>query len=212
MKKISLESVCFQYKKNPIIKDLSLELKGHTCTALMGANGSGKTTLGKLIMGILKPKTGHVFYDDMNIESKSLGELGSRVGYLFQNPSQQIFAVTVRDDLTFSSRLNGLKEELIEAKLNKVVSLFHLETILDSNCHVLSQGEKQRVALASIFIRDPEYLILDEPTTGLDSIRKEALGQVIQSIKKEGVGVLIISHDKKFVHNHADEVIEMEAI
>jgi len=212
VKNISLKSVYFQYKKNPVIKDVSLDLKGNTCTALIGANGSGKTTLGKLIMGILKPESGHIFYDDMTIASKSLSELGARVGYLFQNPSQQIFAVTVRDDLTFASRMNGLKEELIEEKLNKVVSLFHLKKILDSKCHVLSQGEKQRVALASIFIRDPEYLILDEPTTGLDSVRKEALGQVIKDIKEEGIGVLIISHDKKFVHNHADEVIEMEAI
>jgi len=210
--KLKMDSICFRYKKENIIDNKSLILEGNQCTALIGSNGSGKTTLGKLLMGILKPESGSISYDELNIENLSLSELGSRVGYLFQNPSQQLFAVTVRDDLTFTLRLNGEGKDVIESKLNHVSKLFHLESLIDSKCHLLSQGEKQRVALASIFMREPEYLILDEPTTGLDTVRKAALGDVIDTIKDQNVGILIITHDKKFVNKYADIVIEMESI
>ena len=210
MKQLRFENVVFKYKKKDIINKLSLHLDGKKCTALVGPNGSGKTTIGKLLMGILKPEEGCIFFDDLDISNKSLSYLGGRIGYLFQNPTKQIFAVTVRDDLGFPLRMNGEEEKIIQQKIDTMTDMFHLEKIIDSKCHLLSQGEKQRVALASIFMRNPEYLILDEPTTSLDQIRKEMLGQSIKAIKDKGVGILLISHDKKFVENYADEIIGME--
>ncbi|MCH4888098.1 ABC transporter ATP-binding protein [Acidaminobacter sp. JC074] len=209
MKQLKFENISFKYRKKDIINDLNLTLDGKKCTALVGPNGSGKTTIGKLLMGILKPEGGCIYYDDLDISNNNLSYLGGRIGYLFQNPAKQIFAVTVRDDLGFPLRMNGEKEEIIHKKIDSMTDLFHLEKIIDSKCHLLSQGEKQRVALASIFMREPEYLILDEPTTSLDQVRKEMLGQSLKKVKEKGVGILLISHDKKFVESYADEIIEM---
>lgn len=212
MKKIRLSKVSFRYKKASVLDQIDLTLKGDECTAIVGSNGSGKTTLGKLVMGILKPDTGGVFYDDEPIQDKSLSYLGGRIGYLFQNPSQQIFALTVMEELSFASRMNGMSEEVISNRLDEVVTLFHLEEIIDGKCHLLSQGEKQRVALATIFMRRPEYIILDEPTTSLDRVRKEALMSILTDIKSQGVGMLIISHDKTFVDKLSDRTMNMEAL
>lgn len=212
MKKIRLSKVSFKYKKASVLDQIDLTLKGDECTAIVGSNGSGKTTLGKLVMGILKPDTGGVFYDDEPIQDKSLSYLGGRIGYLFQNPSQQIFALTVMEELSFASRMNGMSEEIISNRLDEVVTLFHLEEIIDGKCHLLSQGEKQRVALATIFMRRPEYIILDEPTTSLDRVRKEALMSILTDIKSQGVGMLIISHDKTFVDKLSDRTMNMEAL
>jgi len=209
MKELVFENITFRYKKSDIISDFSLKLDGGKCTAIVGANGSGKTTLGKLLMGILEPNNGKVYYDELDISTKKLSYLGGRIAYLFQNPAKQIFAVTVRDDLTFPLRMNGAGSKVIEEKINQMINLFHLEKIIDSKCHLLSQGEKQRVALASIFMRDPEFLILDEPTTSLDKVRKALLGESIQAIKERGVGILLISHDKDFVTEYADCILEM---
>lgn len=212
MKKIRLSKVSFKYKKASVLDQIDLTLKGDECTVIVGSNGSGKTTLGKLVMGILKPDTGGVFYDDEPIQDKSLSYLGGRIGYLFQNPSQQIFALTVMEELSFASRMNGMSEEVISNRLDEVVTLFHLEEIIDGKCHLLSQGEKQRVALATIFMRRPEYIILDEPTTSLDRVRKEALMSILTDIKSQGVGMLIISHDKTFVDKLSDRTMNMEAL
>lgn len=212
MNEIKLQNISFKYKASHVLEQLNLTLEGKKCTAVIGPNGSGKTTLGKLIMGILRPDAGHVYYDDESIQEKKLSYLGGRIGYLFQNPSQQIFALTVIEDLTFSLRMNGESEEWIQERLNDVVSMFHLEDIIHSKCHLLSQGEKQRVALASIFMRKPEYIILDEPTTSLDSVRKDALIDILLDIKSQGIGILLISHDHDFVNKLSDVILNMEVL
>lgn len=205
---ILLDNISFSYKNKSIFKDFSLTINTSKCTAITGKNGTGKTTLGQLIMGMLKPDIGNITF--CNEPIGTLSEMGSKIGYLFQNPSKQIFALTVKEDIVFPLQMN--KEEDIDEKYQKVESMFHLEGLQNRKTHLLSQGEKQRVALASIFIREPLYLILDEPTTGLDVVRKKILGELIQDIKSKGIGILLISHDKKFVKEHADCCLEMEHI
>lgn len=210
MNRISMSDVTFSYRNKEIVKALNLALDGHQCTALIGKNGCGKTTIGKLLMGILKPSSGQIFHDTEDIIEMSLSQVASRVGYLFQNPSKQVFAVTVKEDLIFPLKLNHVSEEVIHEKLIDVSQMFHLTEILDSKCHLLSQGEKQRLALASLFMRSPEYIILDEPTTGLDGLRKDILCDLLKDIKSKGIGMLLISHDMKFVDKIADQTIRME--
>lgn len=210
MSYIKLQGVSYGYKKDiDVVKNINLDLDKNEITTIVGDNGSGKTTLSKLIMGILKMKKGAIHIDGDEINNLTLSSIGKKVGYLFQNPEVQLFAMTVRDELKFSYELQDTLTRELEKTIDSLLHKFELMDKLDTLVHFLSYGEKQRLALASIMILEPKFLILDEPTTGLDNIRKEILSSYIDEMKDDGVGMMIISHDKKFIERHSDRVITM---
>ncbi|WP_461204694.1 energy-coupling factor ABC transporter ATP-binding protein [Clostridium sp. DL1XJH146] len=206
---IKVDGLGFSYKKKAVIEDIDLILNNGEFVSLIGPNGSGKTTLGKLITGILKANKGMIYLDGKNIKDMRLASIGKKIGYLFQNPSRQIFATNVYDELVFSMRFNKVEEKEIVLKAEKTIEDFDLEEIKNSKCHTLSQGEKQRLALGTLLLNDPKYLILDEPTTGLDKIRKESLSRILKDINNKGIGILMISHDIEFVKKHSERIIEL---
>src|SRR5690606_12458880 len=128
-----------------------------------------------------------------------LSEIGSKIGYLFQNPEKQFFTNTVYDELSFVLKIKGYDDEYIKDKVEKKLKLFQLKGLEKSSPFLLSQGEKQRLAIAAILINEPQYLILDEPTTGLDNRRKEILLKILTKLKNRGIGMTIISHDDEFI-------------
>ncbi len=210
-KAIELNNVNFSYQDNHhIIESLSLDLYHGEFTALTGSNGSGKTTLGKLIMGILKPQKGEVLILGEDALKMTLGQKGQKIGYLFQNPNSQLFATTVYEELSFVMEIKGYKKQMIDEKVHEMLKTFQLEHLKDSFPFILSGGEKQRLALASVLMNHPKYLILDEPTTSLDIKRKAAFSQWIQLLKQQNVGMMVISHDESFVKDHADRVLQLE--
>lgn len=199
---IKFEDILFKYPgQEKLIEDLTLEFEKGQFTAVTGENGSGKTTIGKLMVGILKPTSGTVFLDGENLSNISLGKAGSRVGYLFQNPELQLFAITVAEELSFISRVKDIEEGKIDEEVNEVLNHFSLLSKKESIIYNLSYGEKQRLALAGILINKPEYLILDEPTTGLDFVRKQKLLSIMKELLLCGIGMTVISHDEKFIRN-----------
>lgn len=205
---IALNAVSFRYPRgNWILKDINLHIESKKCTFMVGPNGGGKTTLGKLMTGILKPTLGDVFVDKLNTKQAKLYQVGTKVGYLFQEPERQIFAATVRDELAFVMELKGIEKEVIEQRVEVALVRFQLQEVADSFPFQLSRGEKQRLALATVLMNNPSFLILDEPTTGLDVERKERLSEIIRELKKRGTGMVIISHDERFVEKHADRII-----
>ncbi len=207
---IILKNVDFSYiKGRKIIKNISLQLSKNDFTAIVGPNGSGKTTLGKIIMGILKVQKGKIYINNKDIEEISLGDMGKLIGYLFQNPDKQIFASSVYDELAFPLKIQGEREEVVRRKTQAILNTFQLSHLLDSFPFNLSQGEKQRLALASILLRNPQFLILDEPTTGLDIERKRLLSILLDNIRKRGIGIVMISHDRDFIRKHGTRIIKM---
>jgi len=209
---ISLKNVSYNYEKNnfnPTIKNLNIDISNKGFTALIGSNGSGKTTIGKLMAGILKPTKGNIFYNAENIRNMSLGSIGKNVGYIFQDPERQIFAPTVKEELTFVLKIKGFSEEEIENKAEKMLLKFRLSHLKDNFPFNLSRGEKQRLALAAVLINSPKFLILDEPTTALDIRCKEELKDILKNLLNQNIGMLVISHDYKFIDNFADRVIEI---
>ncbi|AKL94372.1 ABC-type cobalt transport system, ATpase component [Clostridium aceticum] len=207
---LTLKNVDFAYGKSDfIIKNTSLQLFQEDFTAVVGPNGSGKTTLGKLMAGLLKPQNGTVMIDGTDSNSMSLGAIGKRVGYLFQNPEKQIFAPTVYEELTFPLEIKGTEKKVVERKAKEAMEVFQISHLSKAFPFTLSQGEKQRLALAAIFIHEPKFLILDEPTTGLDKERKVVLSGILKNFQHEGVGMVVISHDEAFVEEHATRVIKM---
>lgn len=200
--RLTFEAVCFRYPKS----DFALEHIGFSvgvgeCLALSGPNGGGKTTLGKLAAGILRPSGGRILIGGQDIARLSLGQIGQRAGYLFQDPARQLFAPTVLEDLTFPAMIAG--EENADAAARGLLARLGLSELEDHSVFTLSGGEKQRLALAGILMRRPGLLILDEPTTGLDPAGRDRLGDLIGDAGREGTAVLLITHDLEFAARHA---------
>jgi energy-coupling factor transport system ATP-binding protein len=187
----------------------ALALSAGKCTALCGHNGSGKTTLGKIIAGLLKPSAGSVLLDGEDVAGWPLGRIGARIGYLFQDPSRQIFAPTVLEDVVFPLTLKGMPRGQAEGLARAVLARLDMGALEGATAYTLSRGEKQRLAIAGMLVHNPRYLVLDEPTTGLDPRRKEILGQMIRELTGQGTGVLLISHDADFVSASAGAAYRM---
>jgi len=173
--------------------------KPSACTAVMGENGSGKTTLGKLVAGILRPAFGCVFYNGVDIAKLKLGQIGQQVGYLFQEPSRQIFAAKPMDEIALPLELRGVPKEEAHEKARALLEKFELTHIESNTTFTLSRGEKQRLAIAAAMVVSPKYFVLDEPTTGLDKARRKILAQTLKIMQNDGMGILLISHDREFV-------------
>ena len=203
---IRADKLCYTYEKSGFsLTDISADFSAGCFTALRGKNGSGKTTLGKLLVGLLQPSTGEITINGVNAAGLTLGERGRQLGYLFQNPSQQIFAPMVKEELCFIPRLLGWTEEDIAVRCEELLDFFALTHIADSVTFYLSRGEKQRLALAGMLFMRPPYLILDEPTTGLDRENRSNLADILHRLLDEGVGMTVISHDSAFLERFPDK-------
>ncbi len=128
---IQLDGVSYQVKGKVILKDIDVYLKKNEVVALTGPNGAGKTTLSKIIMGVLKASKGRVFIENQNVEELKLFEIGRKIGYMFQNPTHQIFMSTVKEELSFAMKYNKCSEEEIEASVNTMMTAFNLDIIGD---------------------------------------------------------------------------------
>jgi len=212
---LQLEEIRFTYpvKQGGGPEPFSLAV-GHfspgVCTALLGPNGSGKTTVGKLAAGILKPGSGRILYEGQDIAGWHLGRIGKKIGYLFQDPSRQIFAPYPLEEIAFPLELRGMPKPEAEAKAREMLHEFELEDIAGSTTYTLSRGEKQRLAIAAIMACEPRYFILDEPTTGLDNRRRDILAGTLRRLMDRGVGVLLITHDRSFADGIGAETRFME--
>lgn len=192
-----------------LINDLSLSLfKGET-VALVGPNGAGKTTLGKLLTGILKPHSGSLTLFGENGDLP-LSQIGQKVGYSFQNPEQQLIAASVEEEIGFGLKYRGANADHISRITNALLHLFELEHLRHSFPLNLSWGEKRRLVLAASLALEPEYLILDEPTTGLDEERIKMLNMVLGRLQARKIGMLLISHNRSFVEHNAQRILHMD--
>jgi len=207
---IFLKNVCYSIKGTKIISGLNLSIERSEFVALIGENGCGKTTLTKLLLGILKKETGEIKLDGMDIEKYKLHEVGNKIGYVFQNPSYQIFAPTILEELSFAMKYKGIDEEIIKLRAEDIIDKFSLCDVRDVTTYNLSQGEKRRLAIGCIMMNECEFVILDEPTVGLDAERKTILMEYLSEINKQGVGIIIVSHDIEIVSKYAHRIILMK--
>ncbi len=204
---IELKHVSFRYPggARDVIHDYSGAFEREQIVALTGANGCGKTTLTRLIVGICKPDAGCICIDGETTEGMSLFRIGQRVGYVFQDPARQLFCDTVENEIAFGLRNMGKSQTEIDSVSEAYMAelgLLHLKKAFPG---VLSQGEKQRVALACVLSMGAPYLVLDEPTNGLDMGARRILGDKLKQLKREhGCGILIVSHDRAFIEAVAD--------
>jgi len=208
---IEINNISYKYNKGRIVfKDFSLNLNCEESTVLVGKNGSGKTTLVKIIMGIIKPQLGEIKIFNQEASNLSLGKTGEMIGYVYQYPERQLFATSVMEELTFPLIFKGKKREEVYRQAEDMIKIFDLEKVKDSYPFFLSYGEKRRLAIASVLMNKPKYLVLDEPTSSLDTERIEALSCVLDELKNKKIGMFIISHNKDFIKRHGQRVIHLE--
>ena len=188
------------------LRDVSLTTENEIL-ALVGPNGSGKTTLAKHLNGLLKPTKGEVIVDGINTKNASVAELSRIVGYVFQNPEHMFFEENVFREVAFGPKNLGLSRGEIEQRVRWALKSVNLGGYEDRNPYSLSGGEKQRLAIACVLSMRPRYLILDEPTTGLDEKSAKSVKEVIRKLKEEGHGIMLITHDMELVLELADRVV-----
>ena len=200
---IQVRDLSHAYDGQPALEDVSLTVRPGEFLALMGRNGSGKTTLLKHLVGLLQPQRGRVMVAGLDTLSATTEELIQHVGYVPQDPGTLLFAETVREELDFTLRNHG-RPAGDYADLLATLGLAGFEERYPRD---LSVGERQRVALASIMVAEPEVLLLDEPTRGLDYEQKRALTVFLQGERDEGRTVIMATHDVELVAQCADRVV-----
>ena len=192
------------------LKGVNLKVYKGDFLGLIGKNGSGKTTLAKIIKGIYTPSRGRVLISGEDLTEKTGIERAKTVGYVFQNPDDQIFCRTVRDEIAFGLKYMKLPKPEVERLVNKAASTMELEEYLGSNPFNLSQGLRQRVAIASMLVFEPEVFIIDEPTTGQDFARAKIIMDVTEALHRAGITILIVTHDMELIAEYANRLAVMK--
>lgn len=200
---VNIRDLWFSYDGHEALTGLSLSVAAGEFVALMGRNGSGKTTLLKHMVGLLHPDRGRVELWGEDIRGRDVEDIARRVGYVPQNPGSVLFADTLRDELDFTRRSHGLATGDYEDLLRRL----HLSEFADSYPRDLSGGERQRAAMAAILVADPDVILLDEPTRGLDYEQKQSLAQFLRAKQSQGKAVIMSTHDVELVAQCADRVV-----
>ena len=218
---ISLKNVYYTYQEGSpfegqALSDISLEIQDGSYTAIIGHTGSGKSTLLQLLNGLLRPTKGTIQFEDFVLdnhsEPKEMKYLRKKVGLVFQFPESQLFAETVLADVAFGPQNFGVpKEKAEEIAKEKLASVGLEESIYDKSPFELSGGQMRRVAIAGILAIEPEILVLDEPTAGLDPAGRKELMALFETLHKNGMTLVLVTHMMDDVANFADTVFALEA-
>ena len=196
------------------LKDINLEINEGEFIGLIGHTGSGKSTLVQHLNGLMKPTSGNIIVEGLNITEKkaNLKEVRQKVGLVFQYPEHQLFEETIYKDIAFGPKNLGLSENEVQTRVKESMESTGLdfEELKDRSPFELSGGQKRRVAIAGVIAMKPKILVLDEPTAGLDpSGRDDILGEIKKLYKKEGITIILVSHSMEDVAKLVDRILVM---
>ncbi|SDA59827.1 energy-coupling factor ABC transporter ATP-binding protein [Methanobrevibacter millerae] len=206
---LSTKNLSFTYPDGThALKNITLEIKKARKVAIIGPNGAGKSTLFSHFNGLTEATSGTIELDGetMKYDKKSLLEVRQKVGIVFQDPNDQLFAPTVKEDVAFGPMNLGLSYEEVEKRVDEALEMVEMIEFKDKTPHHLSGGQQKRVAIAGIIAMRPEIMILDEPTAGLDPAGVEKVLTILNNLNKEGMTIVISSHDIEMVNEFADEI------
>ncbi len=201
MSAVEVSHLFFSYDgQNDVIKDVSFEIPKGSYTTIVGHNGSGKSTIAKLLIGLLKAKSGEIKILGNTLNEENVYSLRNHVGIVFQNPDNQFIGSTVADDIAFGLENHCVPQEQMQAIIEDVAARVNMSNFLDSEPTKLSGGQKQRVAIAGILAIAPDIIIFDESTSMLDPQGKASINEQIQKLHDErNITILSITHDMEEV-------------
>jgi energy-coupling factor transport system ATP-binding protein len=206
---LAAEDLSFRYPdaEAPALRGVSLAIRQREFVALLGQNGSGKTTLARCLAGLLVPAGGRVELCGRPLDAWTIPQRAARIGYVFQNPDQQIFTARVEDEVAFGPRQLGLAEREVQERVRDALALVGLAEQAEADPFWLGKNERQRLAVAAVLAMRPQVVILDEPTTGLDQQEQRALLRLIASLREQGMAVLMITHNPWLVIEGAERCV-----
>ena len=208
--KIQISGLRFTYPTGlEALRGISLTIDTGEQVAIVGQNGAGKTTLVKHLNGLLQPSSGSVCIGDWDTREYSVAKLAKRVGYVFQNPDEQLFSRDVGTEVAFGPRNLGFSGEQVQALVGDALALTELSDKTETNPYDLSPTWRKMVALASIISMDTDIVIFDEPTTGQDAMNVARIANVIKALRERGKTIITITHDIDFCAENFERVIAM---
>ncbi|WEV70002.1 energy-coupling factor transporter ATPase [Bifidobacterium sp. ESL0775] len=211
---IRFNHVSYRYPKSSTdtLHDFSMRIEQGEVVAIMGRNGTGKTTLTRLITALAKPDSGAIQVAGIDLTSMSRRDkkaLRSSVGLVMQQPEQQLFAETVRQDVAYGPSNQGLPQQVVDQRVNRALNLLGLSGLAERSPFSLSGGQQRLTAIAGIIACDPRILILDEPTAGLDASASERIYALMRTLNAHGVTIVLITHSPRQARQLADRVITL---
>lgn len=191
------------------LNGISLTVESGEQVAIVGQNGAGKTTLVKHLNGLLQPTSGSVMIGDWDTTKHPVAKLAFRVGYVFQNPDEQLFTKSVHQEVSFGPKNLGYDDEKVETLVDEALALTELKDQKETNPYDLSPTWRKMVALASIIAMDTPIIILDEPTTGQDAVNIARMANAVTALHEHGKTVIAITHDIDFCAENFERVIAL---
>lgn len=191
------------------IRGITLSIDSGELVGIVGQNGAGKTSLVKHFNGLLQPTSGNILVGGWDTKEHPVAELAARVGYVFQNPDEQLFTKNVHDEISFGPKNLGFSPEKIEKLVTDALALTELTKEKDTNPYDLSPTWRKMVAIASIVAMDTDIVIFDEPTTGQDAANIARIANVVQSLNQRGKTVITITHDIDFCAENFTRIIAL---
>ncbi|MCI2059232.1 MAG: energy-coupling factor transporter ATPase [Oscillibacter sp.] len=207
-----VQDVTFQYPATaaPQLEHVSFDVYKGEFLAIIGHNGSGKTTVMKNMLGLLKPCSGDVTINGLNTKNTEVSRLILDIGYVFQNPDNQLFCNTVREEVGFGLENSGADPKVIQENVDRVLDIVGLKDEQDAHPFSLSRGERQRLAVATMLVSNPKIIMLDEPTTGLDERDLHGILSLMEELIEFHDGtVIMVTHDMEVVARYATRIIVM---
>lgn len=205
---VELDHLTFSYDGNrEVLSDISFHLNAGETVGVIGANGAGKSTLLKILAGLLTDYKGQAKIDGMDVNKKNLAAVRKKTGYVFQDSESQLFLSTVYEDVAFGPRNYGYSEEEVEKKVMSALKQVHIEELKDRPIYRMSGGQKKLAAIATILSMEPEVILFDEPSVGLDPKNRRNLINIMNQI---GGLKIIASHDLDMIFDTCEKTILIE--
>ncbi|KXT85887.1 energy-coupling factor ABC transporter ATP-binding protein [Streptococcus panodentis] len=203
---LQMKNISFSYDERQTLHDISMDFAEGQITGILGANGSGKSTIMKLMTCLLKPQEGSLLYDGQPVSysKKALYQYRQHVNMVFQNPEQQLFYTIVKDDIGMALENLGYEEDQIASRVSAALEMMDISHLQDRPLQYLSYGQKKRVAIAGMLALQPKYLLLDEPTAGLDPKGRDQMAQTMKKLVQAGTNIIVSSHDMDLMYDCCD--------
>ncbi|RLK63446.1 ATP-binding cassette domain-containing protein [Atopobacter sp. AH10] len=208
MSVLKLDGVTYRYPNQHLaLENVTVSFEAGQAVAIIGQNGAGKTTTAKLMNGLLRPTCGHVLVNGKKTTGLTTAQMAKYVGYVFQNPDDQIFQETIEKEIAFGPAQKGKSKEEVEKIVKEVAEVCGLSDSLGEHPYNISYSKRKFISIAAVLATDPAVVVLDEPTAGQDRESLLLLGRIIRYMTEKGKAVLTITHDMEFVVREFQRVL-----